>query len=178
MKVYSNLSHPLFKRYLSNVGLIICDEIHSMFSNEFGKMLTLPHEIVLRQISKELPIFLGLTGTFHISQENRQIQEVFNDIYSMIKLKDVNAVIVGMGDGEFCVLDLDTYDYVIHKGIHKSIVYDLIPLNDGMFYSSSLDYTIKLNFMEGRYEENVYEKACSSSNGSSGCIYNSCTSDK
>ena len=71
--------------------------------------------------------------------------EVFNDIYSMIKLKDVNAVIVGMGDGEFCVLDLDTYDYVIHKGIHKSIVYDLIPLNDGMFYSSSLDYTIKLN---------------------------------
>lgn len=84
--ILNNLSHPLFKRYLLNVGLIICDEIHSMFSNEFGKMLTLPHEIVLRKISKELPIFLGLTGTFHISQENRQIQEVFNDIYYPVRI--------------------------------------------------------------------------------------------
>ena len=69
----------------------------------------------------------------------------FSNIYSMIKLKDVNSVIVGLNDGELCAVDLDTHDYVIHKGIHRSCVYDLILLNDGTFYSSSYDSTIKHN---------------------------------
>ena len=89
--ILKNIDKPEFKKYLSNVGLIICDEIHSMFSTEFGKMLALPFEMVLKEITPELPIFLGLTGTFHIEQNNK-IKEIFDKIYNPVnRLKRIRT---------------------------------------------------------------------------------------
>ena len=89
--ILKNLDNSLFKKYLSGVGLIICDEIHSMFSSEFGKMLSLPFELVLREITQALPIFLGLTGTFHI-EPNNKIKEIFDKIYYPVnKLKRIRT---------------------------------------------------------------------------------------
>lgn len=93
--ILNNLASVQFKKYLDGVGLVICDEIHSMFSNEFGKMLVLSYELVLREITKALPIFLGLTGTFHIGLENKKIKDIFDRIYYPVMiLKRVRTKII------------------------------------------------------------------------------------
>lgn len=119
------------------IDLIIYDELHSLTSVEFGKVLLLPFIMKRYNILKYLPLLIGLTATIPKSDsiEFKLIQKIFGDPIESVDLirnirvdytdyRDTQHLgkfdnnFIPLEDNEACVLYLQT---MLNKGFDPTI---------------------------------------------------------
>ena len=70
-------------KFPADVGFIIYDEIHSLLSDEFSKVLTMPFENVISGKISELPYMLCMSATYpqQSSKEYKELMLIFGLVY-------------------------------------------------------------------------------------------------
>lgn len=116
------------------IDLIVYDELHSLTSVEFGKVLLLPFLMKQYKILKHLPILMGMTATIPKSDtvEFKLIQKIFgNPIESVDTIRDIRV------------------DFTDYRDTQKLGKFDsnYIPLEDNEAAVMYLQYMLTHGFM-------------------------------
>lgn len=89
------------KKFPSDVGFIIYDEIHSLLSEEFSKVLTMPFENVINGVYSELPYMLCMSATYPAksSKEYKDLMMIFGVVYEQPScITDIPVYVYDMRD--------------------------------------------------------------------------------
>ncbi len=109
------------------VGLIIYDEIHSLLSKEFAKVLVQPMEMVNRKIISELPYTIALSATY--PTEGSDGANIIGKIFGSINICNSS------------IIDIPIHVYDVRKHTEGRGVLDkrYLPLDDYQFLDSLSD---------------------------------------
>ena len=120
-------------KFPSDVGFIIYDEVHSLLSEEFSKVIMMPFQNVIDGVTSELPYMLCMSATYPptSSKEYKDLIRVFGVIYEQPSAITNIPVYV-----------YDIRDHLVSK---KDDVFDknYTPMDDATLINRILDGRIK-----------------------------------
>lgn len=134
------------KRFPNDVGFIIYDEVHSLLSEEFSKVLTIPFLNVINGDFSELPYMLCMSATYPSknSKEYKEIINIFGIVYEQPStITDIPIYIYDIRDHLTSKKD-DVFDKN-YTPLSDIEVIDKIIKNKIKFYNETIEPTI-LNF--------------------------------
>lgn len=136
-----------------NVDLIIYDEIHSLTSDQFSKVLNLPFELSMKY-NIYLPILLGLTASLPVEKSHSELLKQIFGIPKKITGEKITNIPVYYSDYRDTIPNRGTFDQNYIKPDEHEVINIL--LNKCIDYNISPTVDFKMIIISSTIESSIY----------------------